>query len=80
MPVTMDKVYADAMQLTPEQRADLVDRLIVSSTQYDGFATPEIQRAWEQEIRRRIQEVVDGTAQLLDGEPILQALREGRRP
>ena len=45
--------------LTPEERMELAEALIVS---VPHFATPEIEAAWDQEIDRRLDEYEAGRA------------------
>lgn len=52
-----DVLEAEAMKLTPEQRARLADRLIANL-----FEDTEIEEAWAVEIERRIAEIEAGRA------------------
>ncbi len=47
-------ILAQAAELTAEEHADLIDALMDGHEENDGYATPEIQKAWEEEIERRI--------------------------
>ena len=74
---TVDSVFAAAMTLSEDERAELADRLL-------GSVSPEreadIDRAWADEAERRMQAVRRGEMELLDGDEILAALRQGKRP
>jgi putative addiction module component (TIGR02574 family) len=50
---------AKALKLSPEERAQLVDRLIASL-----FQDNEIEDAWAVEVERRIEEIEAGRAHL----------------
>jgi hypothetical protein len=70
MPMTKEQILAEARSLKQEDREELVEdlRQIVS----DDELTPE-QHA---ELRRRIEEVDRGEAELLDGETVMRELFE----
>lgn len=53
-------VEAQALKLTPEDRAQLADRLITSL-----FEDHEIESAWASEVERRIEEIESGRAKLI---------------
>jgi len=66
-----------AMKLSAEDRATIAEHLwdtVESET--DDDLSPE----WQKEIERRVESIKKGDAKLLDGEPILRALKEGRMP
>lgn len=62
----------------------LEDRLALAGQLWDSVdeewswdkSDPEWRAAWEVEIRRRIENVKTGKSQLLDGESVMQELRE----
>ena len=60
MPNQLDIVDAQALQLSPEERALLADRLIASL-----FGDTEIEDAWAHEVERRVKEIESGRAQLV---------------
>ncbi|WP_437294799.1 addiction module protein [Sorangium sp. So ce426] len=51
-------VLAEALQLPPEERADVAKRLIAS---LDGPADEDVEAAWLAEVERRLQDVDRGT-------------------
>jgi len=53
-------IEAQALKLTPEDRAQLADRLITSL-----FEDHEIESAWAFEVERRIEEIESGRAKLI---------------
>jgi putative addiction module component (TIGR02574 family) len=52
-------VLAEALQLPPEERADVAKRLIAS---LDGPEDEDVEAAWLAEVERRLQDVDRGTA------------------
>lgn len=52
-------MLAEALQLPPEERADVAKRLIAS---LDGPADEDVEAAWLAEVERRLQDVDRGTA------------------
>jgi hypothetical protein len=54
-------VFADALRLEPETRAELAAELLAS---LDGPADPDAEAAWDVEIERRIAAIEGGTVQL----------------
>lgn len=57
------EVLEAALQLTPEERGALASSLIQSLE--DEPPDPEAEAAWEAEILRRIQEIDEGSAELV---------------
>lgn len=70
MSTEIDVLEAEAMKLTPEQRARLADRLIASL-----FEDAEIEEAWAVEIERRIAEIEAGRASVI---PAAEAIARAR--
>ena len=70
MAPTIETVEADALQLTPAERALLVERLIASLD-----ADPEIEAAWAAEVERRHAEIESGAVTLLPGPETLAQLK-----
>jgi putative addiction module component (TIGR02574 family) len=56
----LEIVEAQALKLSPEERAQLADRLITSL-----FVDHEIEDAWSAEVERRIEEIESGRAKLI---------------
>ncbi|MBE0621039.1 MAG: addiction module protein [Burkholderiales bacterium] len=56
----LDIVEAQALKLSPEERAQLADRLVTSL-----FKDQEIEDAWSAEVERRIEEIESGRAALI---------------
>ena len=70
MPSQLEYVQAQAMQLTPTERNQLLERLIASLD-----ADPEVEAAWEQLADQREADIADGRAGWIPGEEAMQQLR-----
>jgi len=66
----LDVLEAEAMKLTPEERARLADRLIASLSD-----NTEIEEAWAAEVERRIAEIEAGRAPVV---PAAEAIARAR--
>lgn len=73
---TIDEILQRAMQLNCGDRAELVHRLLDS---LDGgeseLSREEWESAWTNEIQRRIDQIDDGGAKLLDRDEFEQLIR-----
>jgi putative addiction module component (TIGR02574 family) len=70
MEAEIDKLEAEALKLAPGERAALAQRLLASLEE-----DTEIEKAWADEIERRIAEVESGAVQVI---PIEEALARVR--
>ena len=66
MSLSAEQIKAEAMKLSPEERADLADWLWISATPRE-----EVKAAWDTEIARRIAEIDAGTVEFIPGEEVL---------
>lgn len=71
------RLLNDALQLPEKERGELAARLL-ESLDDDTDDSVEVHHAWELELGRRLREVQDGTAELIDGEEFLRELRAWR--
>jgi putative addiction module component (TIGR02574 family) len=69
---TTEEIFADAVALPPDVRAELTDRLIASLAE---DVSPEINSAQLAEVRRRIAQVESGEAELIPGDEALARVR-----
>jgi putative addiction module component (TIGR02574 family) len=67
---TVTTFEAAGLQLTPADRARLVDQLIATLD-----ADPEVEEAWAAEVERRQTEMENGTVSLLPGPESLAELK-----
>ena len=70
MSAKIEILEAEAMQLSPGERARLIERLI-SSLDID----PAVEEAWAAEIERRNEEIESGAVSLLPGPETLAKLK-----
>ena len=71
MASSLQAVQAAALELSPEERAQLAQRLL-SSLPRD----PEVEAAWDAEIRRRVAELESGTNTIPAEEVFAEARRQ----
>jgi hypothetical protein len=72
MPLTLEQLTAEAMQLPLESTVLLADRLVES---LDSAELDDIQRLWAAEAIRRRDEVRSGRVQAVPGEQVLDEVR-----
>lgn len=75
MSLPLKQLEAEALELSSQERAQLARRLLVSLDEDADDDPAEVERAWEEEIRRRLQEVEEGTAELVPAEQVFSELR-----
>ena len=67
MTTLVEELSQRARALSSEDRARLADELLASLDEEDG---PETERAWEQEIGRRVEEIRSGKAKLITADQV----------
>jgi putative addiction module component (TIGR02574 family) len=72
----LEKVRADALELSAEQRADLASSLIASLDGEEDADPVEVEQAWAEEIRRRLADYDAGRTR---GIPADEVFAEARR-
>ena len=70
MTVTLETVEATALQLSAEERAELIERLIDTV-----LPAPPLHPAWEAEIARRVAELDAGLVESIPAEKVFAQLR-----
>ena len=75
MGLPLKRVEAEALELSITERAELAHRLIVSLDEDVDESPADVERAWEDEIRRRLADVDAGTAELIPAEQVFAELR-----
>ena len=70
MTTTLDGVTADALKLSPAERAELIERIADSV-----LPAPPLHPAWEAEIARRVAEMDAGVAASIPAERVFAELR-----
>ena len=72
MPLTVDQLEQEAMQLPAAYRAHLAEKLVESLELAD---TEEIRQLWAAEANRRREEIRSGAVQPIPGEQVIQKIR-----
>lgn len=72
-----EEVYRDALDLSEEEREKLL--LLLRNHADTGWASPEIERAWMEEIDRREQEYAEGKMELIPADEVFRQARERLR-
>ena len=70
MPTPIEIVEAQAMKLTPDERADLADKLWLSVNSKE-----EVDAAWDAEIARRIDQLDAGEVECIPWDTVMEKLR-----
>jgi putative addiction module component (TIGR02574 family) len=86
MPRELDEIFADALELPEEARAELARSLLASlDGEEDGLDPGEVAAAWREEIARRVAHLDAGEVELIPADVVfreaferLQAGRERR--
>jgi putative addiction module component (TIGR02574 family) len=73
MPQTEDQIVAAALELPPEARTSIAERLLDS---VEGSPEAELDPVWKIEIRRRLRAIDDGTATMIPEEEVFRLLAE----
>jgi hypothetical protein len=73
----LEALLEQALQLPDDQRGTLAVQLLrtLEPDDEEEVTSDEWQAAWSVEIDRRVHEVDDGTAELLDGDEVLDDAR-----
>jgi len=74
MSTDAESLYQAALNLPEDERFHLASRLMES---VEGERDPDYEEAWGAEIARRIEEVENGTAEMIPWEEVRAKLREG---
>ena len=75
--VSIEEILQAALALPPEARTVLIDHLLHS---LDDSNREEIDKAWREEIERRVLEVDQGSVELIPGDKVIGELRSRFKP
>ena len=73
MPMTVEQIAAEAMNLPTEARAQLADRIVES---LDATELNRLDRLWSAEARHRLDDILQGRVATIPGD---EALARARR-
>lgn len=76
MTVDSKAVFEAALSLSPDDRAELAERLILS---LDEKHQTDLEAAWNAEIQRRLDEIDQGKVELIPGEEAMRLLRARKK-
>ncbi len=79
MTMPVEQLEAEALALPPHDRVRLVERLIESLDADEGEVPAEVERAWGEEVRRRLEEFDSGAVEAIPVSEVLADLRQRRR-
>lgn len=71
MQMTEDQVEIEALALPRHARARIAE-LLIASLDEDS----EIERAWDEEVRRRVEEIRSGKVQTVPGEDVFKEIED----
>lgn len=74
---TIDEIMRELMKFTPQQRVELAERLIESVPPFSD--DPELEREWNEEIARRVDEIDEGRVKLIPAEEVHAEIKEKLR-
>jgi putative addiction module component (TIGR02574 family) len=66
-------VLEEALKLTANERAEVVERLIAS---LDEAPDTDVEQAWQEEVQQRLQQIERGEVELIDSDTVMAELRK----
>ena len=79
MGLPLKRIESEALELSSSDRAELASRLIASLDDETPDDPVEVERSWDEEIRRRLAELDAGTAELIPADEVFAELRSRPR-
>lgn len=70
MTITLEAVEAAALQLSPAERAELIERLVDTVS-----PAPPLHPAWQAEVARRVAEMDEGVGQSIPADTVSAEVR-----
>jgi putative addiction module component (TIGR02574 family) len=75
MKATFEQVVNDARELSPQERWKLVARLIRELEPAEDLPDAEIEKAWDEEISRRLQDIDSGRVKAVPAEEVFARIQ-----
>jgi putative addiction module component (TIGR02574 family) len=72
-----DEIYRDALELSEEEREELMRLLTMQAD--SGWGSSEIEKAWMEECDRRDRDYRAGKTKMIPGDEVIRELRENLR-
>ncbi|MBE0625464.1 MAG: addiction module protein [Burkholderiales bacterium] len=76
MAADLKEIESQALQLSPEERGELIHRLIVSLEGQPEDSPEAIAMAWDGEIARRVADMEAGRTQWIPADEVMARLRD----
>lgn len=73
MDANAEQILQSALNLPPDDRVEIAESLILS---LDEKRASEIESAWAEEIRRRLESIDKGEVQLVPWDDMIRSMRE----
>jgi putative addiction module component (TIGR02574 family) len=71
----LEKIESEVLDLSATERARLA-KLLIASLDDEPFEDPlEVERAWEEEIYQRLEQIRSGKVKLVPAEEVIEELR-----
>lgn len=70
---TLESIASDALLLPLEQRLSLAHQMLLS---VDSETDPDVDKAWDEEIQKRIREYDNGEVSAIPGPEVFRQVRE----
>ncbi len=70
---TKDDIFSGALNLPADDRAELAAKLLRSLDEDEGVSQAEVEEAWDVELERRAQKILDGRVK---GIPLADVIRD----
>lgn len=68
-------IVEQALKLSPSERADVAEQLLVS---LDDAVDSDVEKAWQEEVQQRLQQVERGEVKTIPWEEVQRRLRHGK--
>jgi putative addiction module component (TIGR02574 family) len=68
-------IVEQALKLSPTERAEVAEKLIVS---LDEVPDADVEQAWQEEIQKRLQQIERGEVKTIPWEEVQKRLQHGR--
>ena len=75
MAVILEELENQALQLSPQERSELIHRLIVSLDGEPKESPETIAKAWDEEIARRVADMESGRTKWIPADEVMAQLR-----
>jgi len=75
MSATLEQVAEEISELSPQDRKELLARLIRELEPEENLSAAEIEAAWDQEISRRLEEIDSGKVKLIPAEEVFARIQ-----